>query len=44
METEEREVLSMASVLGTSRQDIERALLEAQGDWEVVMQVRPLIR
>lgn len=38
VESEEQQVLSMASVLGTSRQDIEKALLDAEGDWEFVMQ------
>ena len=40
VESEEQQVLSMASVLGTSRQDVEKALLDADGDWEFVMQVR----
>ncbi len=39
VEAEELEVLSMASVMGIGRQDVERALLDSQGDWEYVLQV-----
>lgn len=39
VEAEEQEVLSMTAVLGSSRQDIEKALMEANGDWEYVMEV-----
>ena len=39
VEAEELEVLSMASVMGVGRQDVERALLDSHGDWEFVMQV-----
>ena len=39
IEGEEREVLSMAFVMGIGRQDVERALLASHGDWEFVLQV-----
>ena len=42
VDAEELEVLSMASVMGVGRQDVERALLDSQGDWEYVLQVLAL--
>ena len=40
VEAEEREVLSMAAVMGVGREDLESALLGANGDWETVLRVR----
>ncbi len=39
VEAEEREVLSMACAMGVGRQDVEQALLDSAGNWELVLQV-----
>ncbi len=41
VEAEEREVLSMACAMGVGRQDVEQALLDSAGNWELVLQVLP---
>ena len=38
VEAEECKILSVASVMGIGRQDVERALLHAHGNWESVLQ------
>ena len=39
VEAEEREVLSMACAMGVGLQDVEQALLDSAGNWELVLQV-----